>query len=402
MPLRILHIVKKLPYPLKDGEAVANDSLSRALKSAGCHIDLLAMNTAKHYVDHQSAKSHLDQYLKIEIVDIRTEPSIIGVLKSQWRGSAYHVDRFDHAPVREALIMMLKQSDYDIIQLESLYTLPYIDAIRAHSAAKVVMRAHNVEHQIWSRLASGEQYMGRRWALGYLSRQLEQYEREAIQAVDLITTVSSIDQSLLQQWSGEVPVQSYSIGLDMSQYKVQPSEKRDVFSIGFIGSMDWRPNAEGVDWFLAEVWPQIMDRHHNAAFKIAGRNISVDQIKRYAAFTGVEVVGEVDDAHEFMRRCDVLITPLFSGSGMRVKIIEAMALATPVVSTSIGLEGIAAVHLQHIMVADTAVAFSSSIDELIDQPALRAEIGRESRRYVEENFDINQLTRKLLSEYRNL
>ena len=401
-PLRILHIVKKVPYPVKDGEAVANNSLSRSMESAGCNVDLLAINTKKHYTDHSLAKAHLDQYTQIEIVDIDTTPSLIGILKSLWKGGSYLIDRFDHPEVHKALIQMISMSNYDIIQLESIYKAPYINTIRMHSTAKIVLRAHNVEHVIWKRLAVGERRWGRRWAMRGLSHQLGYYERQAINRVDLVTSVSPIDQVQLQSWAVGVTVKYQPIGINLDLYKVRTAEKSGKIIIGFIGSLDWRPNIEGIEWFLGMSWPTLLNKHQAVEFRIAGRNISEEQLRTYAKIAGVRVLGEVEDSHDFINQCDILITPLFSGSGMRVKIIEAMALCKPVVTTGMGLEGIPAIDRQHIIVANTALEFADGISEMIDQPALRAQIGREARSFIEQNFNIDQLTKDLISEYSNL
>jgi len=400
--LKILHIVKKMPFPLKDGEAIANYNLSLALHDSGCHIDLLAMNTAKHYVNHDEARKNLSQYEKIDIIDIDTQLSISGLLKSFMRKSSYHIDRFEKDEVADAIARMIQRSEYDIIQLESIYTAPYIEVIRKHSSAKIVLRAHNVEHQIWQRLAQQEKNPLKKVAMKSLARRLKAYELDAIKQVEVLTTVSSLDKDYFNKYSSTTKTIYHPIGIDTANYKRNSASANSQIIIGFIGSMDWRPNIEGVEWFLAEVWPAIIGLYPDMGFHIAGRNMTAQQIQRYEQGTSVTAVGEVEDALDFMNACHVLITPLFSGSGMRVKIIEAMALAKPVVTTSIGVEGIDAAQGVEVLIANTATDFIRSLKELLDQPAYREEIGLSAKSFVLKNFDIDQLTRKLIVDYLNL
>ena len=145
--MKILQLCKKFPYPQKDGESIAIANLSKALVKLGCEVHLLAMNTSKHYVDLENVEQETEHYSEVYAVEVDNAIRPMDALGNLIRGQSYHVSRFESEHFRRNLIKLLKKQQFDVIQLETLYLAPYLDAIREHSDAVIAMRAHNVEHE---------------------------------------------------------------------------------------------------------------------------------------------------------------------------------------------------------------------------------------------------------------
>ncbi len=353
--MKILQLCKKFPYPLRDGESLAVTYLAKALDSLENEITLLAMNTTKHPVKVGKVRSLLNHYKEVYHTRLDNEVRPLHAFLNLFSSDSYNISRFDNFQFRSKLKAILKKNKYDLIQLESLYLTPYIDDIRQYSDATIALRAHNVEHEIWERMAENEVVAIRRWYLDYSARKLKKYEVERLGLVDLLLPISKIDEEKFRRLGYQGPSLTLPIGLDLEKFQYQKVGHSEPLSVSFIGSLDWMPNIEGLNWFLEQVWPQISLIFPGLKLHVAGRN-SPEWLKS-VELKNVEIVGEVDDSSEFLRQHAITVVPLLSGSGMRAKIVEAMSLGRIVISTSLGLEGITARDRQEVLVANTVEDF---------------------------------------------
>ena len=397
--MKILQLTKKFPYPLKDGESIAVTNLSRSMAELGCDITLLSMNTVKHYIDPDKIPSSFDHYKEIHLVELDNRVTITGALKNLFTKDSYHVSRFFFDDFRKKLTDLLTNNVYDIIQLETLYLAPYIDLIRKHSDAKIVMRSHNLEYEIWNRITSNTRNFLKKIYLRYLTNKLKRFELEAMHKYNPLVNVTQrdLDAHINSGYSGKG--MSLPIGIDSSDYTSEV-EWRDSQSLSFIGSLDWMPNLEGLDWFLKKVWPLVLKENPQTKLHIAGRN--TPESIRSLSSESIIVEGEVEDAHTFIQQHSVMIVPLLSGSGMRVKILEGMILSRVVVSTSVGMEGIPAINKQHILKADTITDFANQLNWLLKNTVKAKEIASNARSFITEHFDQKSNTQKFIDFLKNL
>jgi len=275
----------------------------------------------------------------------------------------------------------------------------YLDTIRKHSKAKVVLRAHNIEHLIWQRLYENESNPVKRWYISTLTKKLKRYELSVLNKFDAIVPITTTDAETFKSLGTTVPIHVSPTGLDISKYKPDFSaiEPGSVFHLG---ALDWMPNQQAVKWFLNEIWPIVFREVPAAKFYLAGRNMP--QYFKELKEPGVVVVGEVEDAFKFMSSKAVMVIPLLSGSGMRIKIIEGMAMGKAILSTSIGAEGIGYVEDEHIIIADSAVDFAKKIIALFQNPDKITRLGTAARQLAEQNYDNTAIIRSLTSFYEGL
>ena len=151
--MKILQLCKKFPFPLKDGESIAVNSLSKALHDEGCELTLLAMNTAKHYFRGKDMPEALSHYRGVFSVDVDNRIKLKDAFLNLFSRESYHISRFISREYGQKLGQLLRRQDFDIIQLETMYLAPYIPVIRRYTAAPIAMRAHNIEHEIWERIS---------------------------------------------------------------------------------------------------------------------------------------------------------------------------------------------------------------------------------------------------------
>lgn len=398
--MRILQLCHKFPWPLKDGAAIASTYLAKAFAELGSEVTLLSMNTSKHWFDTSELPRNFDHYADIQTVfvnnHIRPLPALLNLLSKK----SYHVERFDNADFANRLGALLQNGSFDIVQLESLYLTPYIPVIRKHTKAMIVLRAHNVEHEIWERVAEKSNPL-KKWYLQKITPRLRQYEIEHLNEYDLVVGISERDVQQFRALGLHKPATVTPIGLDCRDYRADASSFSRPLSLSFIGSLDWMPNQEGLRWFLDEVWrPVLAPAFPELTFHIAGR--TAPRWLRELKMQRVVFHGEVPSSPDFLNQHSVMVVPLLSGGGMRAKILEGMAVGKVVLSTGVGMEGIDARHRKECLLADTAEEFCKAIQWCYSQGAGLADLGNRAQAFCHDRYDNLEVGRHLLETYRQL
>lgn len=375
-------------------------SLGKALHHLGCEISMLAMNTSKHKANVDRQPEELSYYSEIQTVEVDNQIRAIDAFKNLFTDDSYHISRFVSEEFQEKLIELLSRKTFDIIQLETLYLAPYLPIIRQYSKAMIAMRAHNVEHEIWERISAKSGFLPKKWYLRYLTNKLKRFEMDQLNEYDFLVAISERDLNQFKKLGYQNGAIASPVGIEAHHFSKLPQGRRQekALSLFFIGSLDWMPNLDGLQWFMENVWAKTKSLPDSLTLHIAGRNTPDWMREKWT--DRVRIHGEIADAHQYIRDHDVMIVPLFSGSGMRVKILEGMALGKMVITTSLGLEGIPAEHGKHVWVADTEEEFLDAIQQVIANKSIVAEIGENARQFVLENFDALEIAQRLLESYR--
>jgi polysaccharide biosynthesis protein PslH len=398
--MKILQLCKKFPFPLKDGESIAVTYLSQALESAGCEVSLLAMNTSKHYFDIAQLPASFNQYKNIWTVDVDNRLKMSDAFLNLFSSKSYHIERFVSAAFEQKLIQVLENQQFDLIQLETLYLTPYIDTIRKYSNAKIVMRSHNVEFEIWERLSKNEKNPVKKLYLQYLTKKLKRFELAQLSKLDAILAITARDLERYQCHGFQQEAAVLPIGLDLEDYQLATQSFKKPMALSFIGSLDWQPNIEGLHWFLDHAWQDIHKSFPNLEFHIAGRNMPED-IKNLSV-AGVKIHGEVADAQRFIADYSLMLVPLLSGGGMRAKILEGMALGKVIVSTSVGIEGIPVTNGEEAFVANSPEDFRAAIQYCASLNGELKQMGQQARNFVQQHYDNKFIAQQAVQFYADL
>ncbi|MEZ5106089.1 MAG: glycosyltransferase family 4 protein [Draconibacterium sp.] len=383
--MRILQVTNKVPYPTNDGGAIACMNLTRGFSLLGHKVTILAMNTVKHHTTLNEMPENIKELAEFKLVDVPAKITrISALLNLVFSKQPYNAVRFISKTFEVELEKILKENSFDIVQLEGLYVCPYIPAIKRNSTAKIVYRAHNIEHEIWNRTAALATGL-KKWYLKNLSKRIRRFEKEMLNTYDFLVPITERDGIILKKMGNNKPLHVSQTGIDSSML-IPNAKNLEHPSLFHIGSLDWAPNQEGLIWFLDNCWLEIHEKYPNLNFYIAGRNAPV-WFQRKLVLPNIIYMGEVSDAYEFINSKSIMVVPLNSGSGMRIKIIEGMALGKPIVTSIIGTEGISTTSGKNIIIAEDKQGFIEAISRLIEDRDFFDNISKNAIEYIHENFD---------------
>lgn len=400
--MKILLLCNKSPWPPLEGGPIAMNAMVIGLIKAGHQVKILAINSNKYSVSHSSIPE--DYFLKTGIETVYIDLSIrpIKAFLNLFTDKSYHVERFITRHFENALTAILKKEKFDIIQFETLFTSPYLKLIRSLSDAKVVLRAHNIEHLIWQRIAGGCANPLKKLYLKHLARTLKLYELGTLQKVDGIAAITSKDADFFANSAPDKPVIAIPFGIsaDVSDELPQNVKEDKTPTLFHLGSMNWIPNQEGIRWFIKNVWPAVSAKYPELKFHLAGREMPgwLKEIK----VPGIVIDGEVPDAKEYMVSHTLMIVPLFSGSGIRIKIIEGMQARKAIITTAIGAEGIAATNGEHLLLAEDVEGFANAIYQCLETPGLIHKLGQNAHALVKQEHNNDALMQKISEFYQQL
>jgi glycosyltransferase involved in cell wall biosynthesis len=393
--MKIVQICLKPPYPPKDGGSIAMNNITQGLIAAGHQVQVISVNTPKHFVDINSLPAWYREQTNIKFGFIDTEVKIFAALQNLlFSNRSYNLSRFEDKDFEQLIIDSLKETDYDIVLLESVFLKSYVPVIRAYSKAKVVLRAHNVEFMIWERMAEQERAFLRKQYLKILAKRFKREEQQCLNSFDAICAITENDKKIYQNLGCTIPIEVIPSGPDVHKMTdAVDNSALEYPSVFHIGALDWLPNREGLTWFLDNVWNTISKEFPELKFYIAGRGDAswLDASK----YTNVVFLGEITDAADFIMSKAIMVVPLFSGSGMRIKIIEGMMLGKAIVSTGIGVEGINAENGYDILLADTATEFSNHLRHLVMDKDLFDRIAQNAQIKAQTHYSHKVLTNKL-------
>ena len=396
--MKILLLCNKSPYPAFEGGPMAMNSIITGLLNAGHQVKILAVNSKKYNVKPEDIPEDYRQKTGIELIDVDLRVRPLQAFKNLFSNKSYHVERFISKSFTNRLIEVLKEDIYDVVQLETLFMTPYIDTIRKYTKARIVLRAHNVEHLIWERMAKGTRFFLKRAYINHLARTLKNYELSAISNVDGIAAITRKDAAFFRKYSATATIDiPYGVYPDEFQPKYEIHDKPTFYHIG---SMNWMPNEEGIRWFIDNCLDAVVAKVPDFKFYLAGRHMP-DWLKSLRN-KHVEVIGEVGDAKAFVNDHNVAIVPLLSGSGIRIKIIESMALGKTVITTMVGAEGILYNEDVNIIIAENKAKMAEAIRRINENPEMAVEIGKAARKLVEEVYDNRKITERLLMFYEQI
>jgi glycosyltransferase involved in cell wall biosynthesis len=259
---------------------------------------------------------------------------------------------------------LLQKENYDRVVcdfLTSTVNLPFRE--------RFILFEHNVETQIWRRYAERAEDPLRKWYFLRQAERVREFERSACARASRVVAVSKADADLLGALHGVANVAVVPTGVDAAHF-AKPSLHEGT-GLVFCGSMDWRPNIDGVLWFVREVLPTIRRRHPDCTLTIVGRTPSAAIRELAADDPLVRVTGTVDDIRPYLWAGRTSIVPLHAGGGTRLKVYESMAAHVPVVSTTVGAEGLEVSSPENIRIADSAEAFAEVCLELLENRAER-------------------------------
>jgi polysaccharide biosynthesis protein PslH len=401
--MKLLVVGNRVPWPLHDGGAIATYGMLRSLAENGAEVHFFTFNTKKHFAENATIEKYFG-FCKVYLQPLDAGVKAVKALLNLFTGKSYHMERYEDNVASVALGRLMDQEVFDAVLVEGLYSVPvYLRAVSARKhRTPAAYRAHNLEYQIWARLAAASPNPVKKWYLGLQANRLKKFEQRtwsAFQAIVPIVTTDEIaikkylDRTIEKSSNKQIPaIQTYQPGIAIERpfaFIHQP------LSLFHIGSMEWQANEQGVLWFLQKVWPLLLVKYPQAQFHLAGKGLSKSDPRFFQ--TGVVNHGEVPDAEDFMHQHGIMVVPIQAGSGIRIKTLEAMALGVPVVSTSVGAQGLSVTSGTEMFIADQPQQFADAIATLLANPAQAQTLTTQARAYVEQHHNLKRNTADLLA-----
>jgi polysaccharide biosynthesis protein PslH len=400
--MQILFVATNLPIPPDSGQSIRGLSIIRALASSGHKLTFISFASKNRPSNLNPLPSFCDgiELLDREMRNLTLQPNYGERLKSLLKLRCYSIERFRSALMRERIQAQLRQAKYDLIICDAVYGLVNIP----ETPVPILLNTHNVEYVILRRYARMEKNPVKKYYALAESKLMHLAERKACRQIAGAMVCSGLDREIFQQLRPDLPVSVVPNVVDTDSIRPENPERIAENSpvLLFQGVMDWYPNRDAVKFFTQRIFPAIRAEYPAVRFIVAGRNPPNDFVAGFRSAPNIEFTGTVPDMRPYLASATVIVVPLRLGGGTRIKILEACAAGKPVVSTSIGAEGLDLEPRTEIIVADDPADFARSVVSLLHEPAKCAALAKSGRAAVVERYSQSTLRRaldSLISEY---
>lgn len=395
--LRVLWFSHFIPYPPKGGCFQRSYNLIKGL-SRYHDVDLLALRHKSNTHPSQKldeARSALAEYCgEVTLVDIseRTKPLAMALLagRSVLARESLSVGIFSSEDVERSLVGAMSRRGYDVVQFDTISLAQYLQ----HSEAAVnILTHHGPESFMLKRRIDNERNVAKRVLFRLESKSLRAFEQDACPRFACNIVMSELDKRIMLDIAPGARFEVVGNGVDESYFAEVPDCPEP--SLIFAGRMDQFSNRVGILYFLKQIWPSLTKRHPNIKFHVLGMNPPKELLDSAARDDRIVVTGFVDDIRPYFARAAICVCPNLDGGGTRLKILDALAMGMPIVTTSVACEGIDAEDGKHLLIADSPDSFSRSVSKLLDQPGLRSSLGKAARRLAVDKYAWSSLSARL-------
>lgn len=397
MNKNILFLTTKYPFPPDDGGKI--DSLTNL------HILAKNFNVFLFYIGKKQ-NEEVFQKKGIHLCGIyhyqkEKGNNIFGLFKNIFCRMPYTIKKYHDDKIYIEIEKIIKEKKIDITYADHLHMAFYGKLINKHfPEIKLILREHNAEYIFWKRIYKEENNIFKKLLFWWQFLKILNYEREITSIFDKCFMISSIDQMNLKKINPYVRAQVISTGINIQNYQIFQLGKIIPFSMLYVGDFSWLPNLKGIVWFLTKVWPETKKLFPKAKIFIVGKKPPKD-ILRYQN-NDIIVTGYVKDVKPWIDKSEIFLVPLFSGGGIRIKILEAMAKGKPIVSTPVGAEGIDVENKKNILIAGNKEDFVKSIKILFDNKEIRENLAKNSIKLIRNKYSFKAIERNICSIIKDL
>lgn len=378
--MNVLMIDEEVPFPLNTGKRIRTYHLIKRLQERHRII----------YLCYENRENRLPKLPNVSFIQLKSpviEQKGFGfywaLLKNLTSPRPYIVDRHFSLRMKEAVEDIVRREKIDLLHCE---WTPYTENIKDFlSMIPSVLSAHNVEAQIWARYHHTERHLIKKRYIYHQWQKIQRYEKKASRLYKQIITVSENDQKIFQDVYNCPRVTIVPNGVDERYFSPRDGEINPGNMV-FTGSLDWRPNQDGIQFFLSEMFPKIKEQFPQVTFTVVGRKPPDWLVRLSKAHAGVTFTGTVDDVRPFIGQCAIYLVPLRIGGGSRLKILEALAMGKPVLSTTVGAEGLMLKDGEHLYLRDNPEHFAGTAVKMLTNLRPCQEMGLRGRQVVLEKY----------------
>jgi glycosyltransferase involved in cell wall biosynthesis len=393
--MKILFITPKIPYPPVDGHKKSMWGVIKYLSLLGHEIHVVAYRQNENI---DKLKSEIEKFANINVLNVHTRNSLSGAFKNLFSSIPYNLYKYERRELAEFLEDYLKNENTDIVHITNSHMGWVIDIVRKYSKAPVVLRQENLEMMIMKRFYETQKNPLLKFYALIQYKKFLKYEPELCAKFDKCIMMSEEDEKELKVLNPNVKTTVIPLGVEKDLLNI-PRDKPQQYSLVHIGSLQWYPNREGLDWFLNEIFPTVLERFPNAKLYLYGGGVPEDFQFIESVKPNIIIKGFVENIWEELKDKSLAVIPLRIGSGIRVKILEMLAVGINIITTSIGKEGLAVKDNKELLIADTAGEFAEKIINFFENKIDLSRMSGSGKSFVAENFLWENITKKFEQTY---
>jgi glycosyltransferase involved in cell wall biosynthesis len=397
---RLLMLSTSVPVPANNGSCMRVWAMLRCLAAEGYEVELMCFGNVDDEV--RSCQMGPDLCTAVEVIphpsiSLSGQADAVGRLGAMLARKPYSVARSRSAHMQRRIAERLDEGAFDAVLCEETNLLINLPATLP---VPLIVDHQNVEHLLIQRYIEHSGSLARALYARLEGASTRAWERYACVRAQLVLACSEHDRSVFEKLHQQSPVAVAPNVVDVASY--HPAPDGEPGTVLYTGGMDWYPNRDAVEYFAHQVLPALRQQAPGARFVVAGRNPSDEFRRQFAGMADVVFTGTVPDMRTVIAKACVCVVPLRIGSGTRLKILEAAAISKPIVSTSVGVEGLEFRNGYEILIAGDAQSFASATAGLLQDPVRRAQLGAAARRRVEGRYSLASLAAALRTAFGHL
>lgn len=396
--LKILFLSNRIPFPVKDGQSRRTYNILKGLAQKN-EVHFLSL-----YEEEADSKiiEHFESFCKY--VEVLPSPPkkisifmVLRILRSLISQDPYTIWRHYSRPFMKRIQELANNRKFDLIHCD---ILPLAYTLRNIKGIPCTLTDHDVSYLKALRISEQARGLSLKLFLQHESRKLKKFESKIFEQVHVGITVSSLDKAILLDLCPKANVMVIENGVDINHFT--PSKTMDQRSLVWVGGFGYAPNREAIHYFLERIYPLIKKEVPEVMLNLIGNGVT-EKIKNFSSHDpSIKIFGYVDDPIPHIQRATVFIAPILSGSGTRLKILEAMAAGKAVVSTTVGCEGIEGIEKIHYLTADKPADFAKCVTDILTNPKLRQQLGVNARKLAIQKYDWETIVDKINKTYEDL
>jgi glycosyltransferase involved in cell wall biosynthesis len=397
--LSVLVLDEFIPFPLDAGKTIRTWNLLKPL--AGRHSITLLCHGNPRDAQIIAGKKTLEA-AGINVHFAGPLPSPTGaklyrqLMRNCFSAFPYSVTKHTTAAFRSKLQSMLRHERFDLVHCE---WTPYAQYMTETAEFPFIIDAHNVETLIWKRRSANASNPAAKLFFSQQASKMRRFEKRVFAQAQCVAAVSEAEAGTIGQW-GATRAEVVHNGVDLEAFAPAYAGRSNEFL--FLGSLDWFPNQDAVSYLVKRLIPQIRQVRHDATFRVVGRRPSPELRRELDENNGVHLSADVDDVRPFLRSAAALIVPLRIGGGTRIKILEAMSSGCPVISSSIGCEGLEVRDGENVLLCNQEDEYITAAAHLLGDSQLSRKLGEAGRKLVEQRYSWNSAAERLESIWQSV
>ena len=382
-------IMPRIPAPPNDGGAIYVYYITKHMALRGHEVVMASFESNRH----PQKSEMLRPYCRLYSLPAHFKPyNIPAVIKSTLTRQPISVQHRMDMDLMDKIISLIPDDSFDIISFEGIHTSRFIDLIKTrYPGIPAILRQANVEHLLLKRNAEKTKNPVIRGFLKDQARLMKKFEVNAMKSVEGVTAITPVDREKFLEVTPGIQCEVIEVGANLPRLRDYQRASNILLAIS---NWAWRPNKDGLKWFLEKIWPRLKEQFPEVQFLIAGHGIS-ERLQQKLKVAGITYLGFVDDIEYYRQKATIMMVPLLSGSGLKLKILEGLASGIPIITTSIGAEGIKIQNEQDYLLAETPEDFVNQTGRLLKNPELREKLSKNARSLIEQKYQWVQKAERL-------